>query len=234
MKIKTIQMSVLLGMTLSLVSGQAKQEDAEVTVYADLISIKSEIFIYGKGATRDVADAIKAHIVRYWYQNIDGKPWNYVDSATHESYSIKFDVRVSLYNEKEKQDPTVIWDAWNPPSRKNYFSVTEDEDYRSNVVGGYEGNWIVSSAGGLYAHEFGHFLGLTDRYADGPDGYSVPNPGWEMNIMATSGSGVVEQRNIDAIAKRILSRARNRQSGFGGVKSGQAFHDSIDIDDPAG
>jgi hypothetical protein len=35
----------------------------------------------------------------------------------------------------------------------------------------------------VYAHEIGHSMGLEDRYKDNSSGYSVPDPGWEMNIM---------------------------------------------------
>ena len=44
-------------------------------------------------------------------------------------------------------------------------------------------------------HEVGHLLGLDDRYAC----KNGPNKGWETNIMGSSQTGKVEQKNIDGI-----------------------------------
>ena len=75
------------------------------------------------------------------------------------------------------------------------------------------------------AHEFGHILGLIDRYSDyhdEKDVISVPHSGWEGNIMSNSKRSV-EQRNIDAIFNRnginLIDKAikGNRSLGlFGG------------------
>lgn len=64
------------------------------------------------------------------------------------------------------------------------------------------GKWIVD--GKVAAHEFGHITGLQDRYVDKEDNgqkQSIPNQGWETNIMGVK-RGEVGQRNIDDILKR--------------------------------
>ena len=49
----------------------------------------------------------------------------------------------------------------------------------------------------------GHVMGLGDRYKDNAKGISVPNKGWENNIMGAY-DGVVEQKNIDELISENL------------------------------
>lgn len=57
-------------------------------------------------------------------------------------------------------------------------------------------------------HEFGHLLGLKDRYKGVFESFfsgDGPEPGWAGNIMGEpAGAGAVDQRNIDPILNRAL------------------------------
>lgn len=74
---------------------------------------------------------------------------------------------------------------------------------RSNVVNNNRGNIrlvensaVASDSDNPMAHEFGHILGLQDRYDD----KKGTDEGWEGNIMGSiCGEGVVEDRNIRSI-----------------------------------
>ena len=76
-------------------------------------------------------------------------------------------------------------------------------------------------------HEIGHILGLDDRYSD-KNGRSVPDKGWENNIMGNSKSGKVEQRNIDG----ILKDAMKAYDKWVQKNNGKIFKYEIDKDNP--
>jgi len=58
-----------------------------------------------------------------------------------------------------------------------------------------------ADSGWTAAHEFGHVMGLPDRYIDVPGIGSLPMPGWRGNIMGQQG-GTVWQRDIDFLLGR--------------------------------
>ena len=88
----------------------------------------------------------------------------------------------------------------------NYIEVVKKASPDSRVYPSMNtGMWETPSQNHDDApHEFGHLLGLRDRYGlySSSDGkrHSIPNSGWDGNIMAEH-EGKVEQRNIDAIFK---------------------------------
>ncbi|MCX6317421.1 MAG: DUF6443 domain-containing protein [Bacteroidetes bacterium] len=176
-------------------------KDAIVTINGNTITISCKIVIYGKDATSVNAKMLQSSINTHWNKTRDNQGWKYIDNETGKFYKVKFEATVELYNGKEKQDPIIIPDAWNPFSRTNYIEI-DNSVKRSYVNGGWdEGAWIAN--GRTAAHEFGHLLALKDRYKDetleSGEVYSRPDKGWEGNIMANSKSGIVEQRNVDAV-----------------------------------
>jgi hypothetical protein len=221
-----------LALTLTLFSppSRAKTEDALVSIRGNVVEVRSEIYIYGADATQADADRIEKLILDAWDRRPDGKRWTYFDKYSGKTFEVEFDVRVELYQGVAGNVPKNIPDSWNPLSRKNYIKITHDDDFRSFVRAGDEGTWRVEAS----AHEFGHLIGLNDRYHDVGQGeslYSEPNEGWEGNIMASSRSNV-EQRNIDAFLQpvfidyrgnRLINQA-SRWLGLGEVE----FNSAID------
>lgn len=175
-----------------------KGDDGIITIKGNTITISARIYVYGNAATQAAADRVQKQIMDVW----NAKDWTYTDE-NGKVYNVKFEAKVHLYYGKEKMDPFIIPGAWDPTSRNNYIGLTWDEDHRSYVRGGDEGLWNYRDIKkrNTAAHEFGHLIGFDDRYSDNDEGYSEPHEGWETNIMANSTTGVVEQRNIDAIVK---------------------------------
>ena len=141
-------------------------------------------------------------IMKAWGSD-NGKPWSYTDGAGN-AYNVKFDVSVSLYDGKAQSDPFIIPESWDPTNRDNFIEVGASlkEVGRSFVQGGDEGEWRGTGRNGMSLsqdnpapHEFGHLMGLGDRYTDSKG----VNPGWKGNIMGESGTGKVEKRNINGI-----------------------------------
>ena len=114
-----------------------------------------------------------------------------------------------MYGNKEKNNPFIIPESWNPLNRDNFIKIDENAK-RSYVYGGDEGVWRGNGRNGKTLaeddpapHEVGHLLGLGDKYQD-INGKSVMFKGWENNIMANGQKGIVEQRNINDILKDAL------------------------------
>lgn len=92
-------------------------------------------------------------------------------------------------------EPVVPSPLWIPPPF--YPPLRPNQQHTCRLYSGDPNyDWMV-------AHEYGHLIGLKDRYRDRVEGgctVSVPEPGWEGNIMAQRG-GRVEQRNIDEFCR---------------------------------
>ncbi len=156
------------------------------------IIISSTIYIYGEGATQDVANRMQKDISEVWDTG-----WTYTDEKTNTKYSVKFEVEVRVTKH-----------SWTHGYRND-----------SNViqVGGVDRSYVDAKKAKKGAwrenepdpapHEFGHLLGLDDRYSD--EGGS--DEGWEGNIMAEPAmEGKVEQKNIDSIIKPYAESHNNR------------------------
>jgi hypothetical protein len=172
------------------------------------VNIKLDIVIHGKDANKHVASGYEARIREQWGQDSNGNAWKM--EINGESYIVNFNVNVTVG--KRPGGFTKLWNAFF--GTKNYIEV--DNNFpRPEVVNGYLGTWIGSGTlqrhgypftlDNIPAHETGHLLGFKDRYSDNEMGLSVPHPGWEGNIMATT-FGRVEQRNINALGNFISGR----------------------------
>jgi RHS repeat-associated protein len=202
-------------------------KDAIITIKGNVITVSTTIYIYGKDATNSAANNMQQSIMSSWAKQSNGKDWTYVDPVNKSVYTINMDVSVQLYEGKEKSTPTIILDSWNPFSRNNYIEV-DNTEAREFVAGGDEGRWTTNSGrNSVPSHEWGHLVGLGDRYKDAiVEGVltSVPNAGWKGNIMA-SFNGKVEQRNIDGIVG-------NAVKDYNTQKSEKKFETSIDSNNP--
>jgi len=183
-------------------------KDGIVSIKGNVITISSNIYLYGSGATAATAKQMQSDITKSWGTN-NGKPWSY-DDGNGNKYNVKFNVSVSLYEGKEKNDPTIIPESWNPNNRDNFIEIGSSlkEVGRSFVQGGDEGEWRGVGRNGMSlsqddpaAHEFGHLMGLGDRYTDGKGADS----GWGGNVMGKpAGKGKVEQKNINGILLDVM------------------------------
>ena len=211
-------------------------KDAKVSINKNVITITTVIQIYGDGATKEMANKIQSSIQQKWDFQADGTNWKYTDTKTNEVYDVVFNTQVKLYNGKEKSDPLIITESWNPANTDNFIKVTNKQN-RSNVALGDEGSWrargreIKDHSGKTKQlsydednpapHEFGHLLGLLDRYSDNGGVFK----GWENNIMGESRTGSVDQRNINGIVEDAVDDY-NKSSE---KENGKVFDTKIDI-----
>ena len=195
--------------------------DGYVIINGNKITITANVYLYGAGATKSVADQMQKDVNGKWSSSTF-----IAKSANGTSFRVSVKVKILLYNNKEKSDPFIIPQSWNPYNRDNFVEVGAN-DKRSHVTGGDEGLWRSQGRNGRTLaeddpapHEIGHMLGLKDRYKD-KNGASVTDIGWENNIMGNSRTGKVEQRNIDGILKDSMKAYvttqypyRNRHAAF--------------------
>ncbi|MBS1961211.1 MAG: hypothetical protein JST04_03265 [Bdellovibrionales bacterium] len=226
-----VSVALLSSFLISLSIANASEEFAKVRISGNTIVIRVDIDIYGEGATRTRAEAIRTSILRYWAKRPkDGMTWTYFDSTDSRTYDVVFEVQVSLLGGRERQERNVVSSSWATPISDRNSIRTPAENTDSYVSGGNHGVWSPNYPG-TYAHEFGHLLGLDDHYTVGTDGYSHAKPGYETNIMANTVSGRVEQINIDPIAGRIVSEFRRARANPD-ANLGVEFQTTIDIRNP--
>jgi uncharacterized protein RhaS with RHS repeats len=175
--------------------------DAIIVIKGGQITISSNIHLYGSGATKSVVAQMQKDINSRWGGTFSSK-----SSDGKHSFNVNIKVNVGLYEGKEKNDPTIIPESWNPNNRDNFIEVGAGAE-RSYVTGGDEGEWRSQGRNGNTLaqddpapHELGHLLGLDDRYTDDKG----PNKGWENNIMGDSKNGIVEQRNVDGVLQDAM------------------------------
>lgn len=166
------------------------------------ITISANIILYSRSiGTRqmnNIAAQYKKDILGTWSKDKNEENW------TYKGYNVVFDVNVSVDQH-----------AVNPKKRdyqsgkNNYIEVVDAGAVRSHVERTMNtGMWEAPTKDyNADPHEFGHLLGLKDRYAEysSKDKYgrkvicSEPFTGWEGNIMGERDNGKVDQRNINAI-----------------------------------
>lgn len=180
----------------SLIYVDPDGKDGIIVIKDGQININANVYAYGAGATKQVISQMQRDVNSRWGGNFSAQT-----SDGRQKFKVNINVNISLYEGKEKNDPYIIEESWNPNNRDNFVEIGA-ADKRSYVTGGDEGEWRSQGRNGLTLaqddpapHEVGHLLGLDDRYTD-KDG---PNKGWENNIMGSSQKGKVEQRNIDGI-----------------------------------
>ena len=215
-------------------------DDARMTIRDNTIQIQTRVYIYGSGASQQVADDFERQIRQDWGQNpATGAPWIYSDKLIGREYIVNFDVDVRVLNPQDPRAvPLVVPQTLNPWDRNNYIEVisqaeavsrgTAADPFRAHVSLGDEGVWVGSGPGEpriagdrTVSHEFGHLLSFKDRYRDATSNgqtTSLPNRGWETNLMATL-NGNVEQRNIDSLVKDYVEIFRVRTLNRGGETS---------------
>ena len=174
------------------------------------ITITANVFIYGKYATQDNADLIKQNIMQVW-----GALTQY--DSEDASYSLIWDVNVEILEECEEKDFNGV---------NNYMEITDDVNIElSHVKSVNQGKFLASALenhAGTASHEFGHMLGLRDKYdkdaktryfIETPNGTIVTQPPiseeWSDNIMYTP-YGSANYKNLDLLLSPFIKSCDNR------------------------
>ena len=157
-------------------------QDAKVVVKRNRILVKSTIILFGQNTSYRTALQIKHRIET---------AWNDANKTFIDDKIVRFDIKV-------KHSKTKPLEANN--GMTNYINLINDNE-RARIINSQEGTMSVTSS----AHEFGHIIGLKDRYdtvvKDGQR-YSVPHDGYEGTIMAEpSGFGVVIPEDVQSAIK---------------------------------
>jgi RHS repeat-associated protein len=155
---------------------------AEVTVDGNDITIRIPIKFSGEGITSTLTKAYASAIENAW-------------SGTFGKYQVH--AKVDTKHGIGKHDNT------------NKIQIVRDPKYRSNVVDCRKGTWNNSGDTNMAGHEGGHLLGQPDRYTDTKqsDGSikSLPNNGYEKNIMGNMSALASEQDIHDIIDNRKVN-----------------------------
>ena len=199
-----------LGNPLTFVDRDGKRSTAYLT--GNTVVIQTDIYIYGKDASQGVARQIQDNIQNTWALNkATGECWKYTDKETGRTYDVNFETTVTFV-------PCACSNFRKARPDANFIEINNDID--RSYVKGCIGKWkapVQSSNGETKRdsspHEFGHILGLTDKYVDVDDGKGknrfLTLYGWENNIMGADKNRVVEQKNINILLDCILNLIRN-------------------------
>jgi hypothetical protein len=181
-------------------------KDAIVTIRNNIISVSTKIVLWGADATKDAVTKFKSEINATWNAN----SLNYKDAKNGIVYKVKFNIQIELAEGNERES-SIPFGAYNPLNTNNYVEVNNTkldaenavDGTVANTLGGDEGLFGTSKQDYIKSvpHEVGHMLGLDDRYNANGDAI-----GWENNVMGAgdgkdgkTGSGNVDQRNVDAV-----------------------------------
>jgi hypothetical protein len=189
------------------------EENKSITVKVNIILYSKQKYV-GTKVLDKAAEDYKQNIMDNWSKDANGNAWTTEHNG--ETYTINFDVNVSV-NTQAASKKNRDYNGMN-----NYVEIFGSTGYRSNVTNNRDGMWArTTSSDNAGAHEFGHMLGLKDRYTDvikNGTSVSMANKGWEGNIMGSSG-GRVEQRNIDGIYNSVQQQSNNTN----GIKTPSGF-----------
>lgn len=156
------------------------------------ITVSAKIVVWGDAADAKTAQMMEKNIMDAWKGHV------YKDAANNKTYQVNFDVKVTY----QKNRPADYKKQAQKDSELNFIELPKNRSYSyvdSNPT--YTGKWrgndrIDANWGDPSPHEFGHLIGLKDRYL--PRGGA--QPGWNGNIMAMSAmKGKVEERNIHTV-----------------------------------
>ena len=188
-------------------------KDVLIVVSGNTITIKSNIILTGSKATSELANIYKRDIM---------DTWGMVTSYTHNGtkYDIKWDVnvRVALPGEKE-----------NFNGVNNYMKVVDEPGFRSHVDYANRGEirLVETELFSSMAHEFGHILGLDEKYIDTPEGSKPISEYWVGNIMAElPGLGVADDKNMKIFLEKPLEWHKLKQSLFPDKKEEKSMFES--------
>jgi len=166
--------------------------DGTVTIKGDKAIVKANIILYAKNGNVDAKTVKKFQnqIQSAWSKDENGNSRKYTQDG--KTYNVSLDVKVSAGNSNLADEKNRNYNGEN-----NYINVVDGNDLtvRSFVNSDmHSGEW--SKGTNEVYHEFGHLLGLHDRYHD-VGNKSVPDALiYKGNVMGAYG-GKVDQININ-------------------------------------
>ena len=212
-------------------------KDAVVSINGNTITVTTNIFIYGSGASNEEAKKIQDAINSYWGQS----GYTYADENGNE-FEVSFETNVRVY---DGNDSGVIEETWDKNNTDNFIKVVDGEG-RSHVKFGDEGVWYTKGQSGedtqyfeeiqtwTYGHEFGHLLGLKDRYSTNfLTRESTPDDGYEGQIMGGV-LGTVDTRALEGVVKDSVQKYNRFVEKYGSEEAKKkTFTTKIDIAFPS-
>ena len=180
-------------------------EDAVVTIEGNNITISANIYIYGKHATNQLAKI---------YQDDIMANWGSMKTYEHEgkTYNLTWDVNVRAVGKNFD---------YNLDGKSNYLEVIVGNNSgvgKTNI--GYirpnGRNGMSINEDNPMSHEFGHIIGLYDKYIKDGESSKPISPDWKGNVMAEpAGVGKVEKKNLDILFSKIMEAYKeNNESSW--------------------
>lgn len=181
---------------VKLVDPDGKDVELVVDSKAKTITANINLIFYSESKSvsgKDVENAMKQ------YKAQITKEWGGSHEVSYQGEVFQLSINVSYSIDNRAKIPN----HRNFNGRNNYIGVVRRSNkFRSNVENSNTGHWNMPTISNAAAHEFGHLLGLSDRYDDMPQGGSIPHKGWAGNIMANS-IGHTDNRNFQDIVSLI-------------------------------
>ena len=165
-------------------------KDVMITIVGNTITITAIIFIYGHLATEGLASLYMENI-----QNV----WGLLTSYNFEGMDYKIDWQVNVIFRPDISED-VEKDDLKYDGKTNYMKVLEGNKGSSVTDSQFGDIRFTESSENAMSHEFGHMMGLKDRYKDG--GAPV-SPEWNFNIMHDI-KGAADKQNMDFILTPVL------------------------------
>ena len=164
--------------------------DAKIEIKGSVVSIYVNVILEGEHVTDKLIEIFKNNIMNSW-----GAVKSY--EYNHTEYSIEWNVNVRKAEDGEVRDYNGV---------NNYLTIrngkkSEVTDTNSGYIRSEGRNGMSIEEDCPMGHEFGHMLGLRDKYVG-----NLPSPKWAKNIMAlsTNVESEVESKNFDKFLKPLL------------------------------
>ena len=165
-------------------------KDGIISIYGDNIVIRANIILTGPYATSQLAGIYKAGIMATW-----GKQTTY--EYQDKTYNLQWDINVYAAGKDEEPNFNGV---------NNYMKVEMDSETTSRVKYTNQGFLRGEGRNGFNIrddnpapHEFGHIIGLADKYIkNGPQENQPVDDSWSNNIMG-AWNGKVEKKNLDIL-----------------------------------
>ena len=169
-------------------------KDVVISINGNNITIKANIILTGSKATSQLAKMYQDDIMNNWGVMTT---YNYKDIT----YNLVWDVNVRVAAKGEVENFNGV---------NNYMEVTSEYSYVSGTNKGKIRNkshiGIPFELDNPMSHEFGHILGLKDKYQKVGNNKNEPiSEEWIGNIMAEeAGVGLATKKNLDILLPKAI------------------------------